>query len=132
MLASDSVITTNSTVVGYTRKVTKSGSGWLAAAAGHACDMVSYLRWVEEGREEDAAVKLENLDGLLVSPKGEVFLVEANLVPIPIDAPFFAGGSGSEIAIGAMEMGASAEEAVRIAIKHNTSCGGEIQIVKLD
>lgn len=111
--------------------MTKSGSGWLAAGAGNAADMAQFLKWVEEGRDEDEAVKLENLEGFLVSPKGETFLVEADLHPFAIDAPFHAGGSGSAVALGAMEMGATAEEAVRIAIKYTTSCGGEIQIVKL-
>lgn len=131
VLASDSLMIIDRLVAGYSRKVIKSGSGWLAAGAGNATDMSQYLRWVEEGREEDDAVKLENLEGFLVSPKGKTFLVEADLHPFPIEGEFHAGGSGSPVAIGAMEMGATAIEAVEAAIKHTTSCGGEIQVVKL-
>lgn len=131
ILASDSLVVTERMKTGSTRKVTKSGSGWLAGGAGNATDMAQFLRWVEEGREEDDATKLENLEGFLVSPKGKTFLVEADLHPFPIEAEFHAGGSGCAVAIGAMEAGATAEEAVRIAIKHVTSCGGEIQVVKL-
>ena len=44
---------------------------------------------------------------------------------------FFAIGSGSSLALGAMSFGASAEEAVRVAIKHNVFCGGEVYSVSL-
>ena len=44
---------------------------------------------------------------------------------------FYAIGSGCEFATGAMEMGATAEEAVQVAIKHSTSCGGPINVLRL-
>lgn len=132
VLASDSRISTHSAgITGEMKKVIKSGAGWLGAAAGNATDMAQFLRWVDEGREEDDATKLENVDGILISPKGKVFYVEGDLHPFAVEAPFHAGGAGGYLAIGAMEMGATAEEAVHIAIKYNSSCGGEVQVVKL-
>lgn len=73
----------------------------------------------------------ENFTGMLIAPNGEPFMVEDDLTLIQIKAPFYAEGSGADFAIGAMEMGASAEQAVQAAIKHSANCGGKIQTVKL-
>jgi len=48
----------------------------------------------------------------------------------PVDTPF-AVGSGSDLAIGAMDAGVSPEEAVRIACWRDTHTGGEIQVVNI-
>lgn len=42
----------------------------------------------------------------------------------------YAIGSGSELAMGAYEAGASIETALEIAIKHDINSGGDIQIVR--
>lgn len=47
-------------------------------------------------------------------------------------APFTADGSGRELAIGAMEMGATAVEAVQVAAKHDIATGGPIQVYSMD
>lgn len=49
--------------------------------------------------------------------------------PIPVQPPF-AIGSGSEYAMGAMLAGASAREAVKIAIIGDTACGGNVTTMK--
>lgn len=54
----------------------------------------------------------------LVIERGEVFIFENSIHPTgPLEADFFAIGTGREYALGAMEMGASAPEAVRVACK---------------
>lgn len=47
----------------------------------------------------------------------------------PYFAPYFATGSGADFATGAMAHGATAEEAVRAAIMHDTNSGGEITVL---
>lgn len=47
-----------------------------------------------------------------------------------INAPYFATGSGAEYATGAMAHGATAEEAVRAAMLHDTNSGGEITVLR--
>lgn len=44
--------------------------------------------------------------------------------------PVFAAGSGCDYAYGAMAMGATAEEAVRAAIRFDVGCGGEITVLR--
>lgn len=41
-------------------------------------------------------------------------------------------GTGADYAIGAMEMGASAMEAVRIAMRHDSGTGGDIEFIDLE
>lgn len=51
--------------------------------------------------------------------------------PTPIEGKFFAVGSGADYAMGAMAMGASAEEAVRIAARYDLNTGGGLTVVEL-
>ncbi len=50
---------------------------------------------------------------------------------IQIQDSFAAVGSGAKYAIGALERGATAEQAVKIAIKWDSACGGATQVYKL-
>jgi len=43
----------------------------------------------------------------------------------------YAGGSGGDIAMGAMEMGASARAAVKIAMRRDSKTGGKIKVFKV-
>jgi len=61
-------------------------------------------------------------------PKSEcppdIYLFEGAGHPYPIQAPYQAIGSGSEVATGAMAMGATALQAVKTAIDLDTGSGG--------
>jgi hypothetical protein len=52
--------------------------------------------------------------------------------PIRVDLPFFAVGSGGDIALGAMHMGAAPEQAVKAAIRFDVFSGGRIQTMTLE
>ena len=78
------------------------------------------------------SLKLENFEALVVSPDTkEVALIDTTGYPMDIQYPHYAIGSGCEVAFGAMEAGASAEEAVKIAIKRVVGCGGKVMKLKL-
>ncbi|MER9390093.1 hypothetical protein [Mesorhizobium sp. M0435] len=49
----------------------------------------------------------------------------------PLEAPFFAIGSGTEFALGPLHAGRTAEEAVRIASEYDSLTGGPIHTAKL-
>lgn len=57
---------------------------------------------------------------LAVHPSGEAEYMLGYGLPARFNAPFYAIGSGDEYAMGAMEAGATVEEAVRIACKFDT------------
>ena len=133
ILVSDSMVSTSVslTVAGTARKVLKTKQGWLVAGAGNLRDVNRFFRWVEEGMDEDEAVKLENLEGLVVKDRTTILQVDEALMPYVIDAEFHTGGQGASVALGALAMGATAEEAVRVAMKYSLGTGGKIQKVSL-
>ncbi len=131
VMCSDSQVQTGTLRTGTMKKVLKTKDGWLVGAAGDCNEIQRFFKWMEGDRNPDEALKFENMSGIVVSPKGEVFWADSNLDLYSTDVEFAAVGSGEKLAIGAMAMGASAEEAVRVCIKYDTGCGGKIQKVKL-
>jgi ATP-dependent protease HslVU (ClpYQ) peptidase subunit len=68
---------------------------------------------------------------LVITPDLEVFDIDQNNGTVQIIAPFYAVGSGAAYAIGAMEAGASAEQAVQAAIVWCPTVGGKVVVRKL-
>nr|MBA3776758.1 hypothetical protein [Betaproteobacteria bacterium] len=67
-----------------------------------------------------------------VRTDGSLWTYECKAKPMRLAAsPFYAWGTGFPAALGALHMGASAEEAVRIATLVDTSSGGEVRSVRL-
>jgi hypothetical protein len=74
--------------------------------------------------------KLEDIAGLLVDLRGRVWLYEGNIWQ-PVKQKYYAIGSGGEFALAAMDAGAGAVEAVRIAIGRDLWSGGKVTYVRL-
>lgn len=79
--------------------------------------------------------KLPQLSGydcsiLVVPPRGHLQLWDENGGFEPLVTSFYSIGSGAEFAMGAMSAGASAREAVAIAIKWSPTCGGKITMTR--
>jgi ATP-dependent protease HslVU (ClpYQ) peptidase subunit len=75
----------------------------------------------KEGQFAVVVVDREELDALLIHP---------NLLCDTLSEPW-AVGSGGDFAMGAMYVGASAEEAVAAAIELDPSTGGEIETIEI-
>jgi 20S proteasome alpha/beta subunit len=131
-LASDSLCTCADVRASSTVKIARCPDGSLCGASGYSGDAAAFIRWCVAGRPEDAKPKLTSLCALVISPSGEILMFEESLNWAVLDAPYYATGSGHALAIGAMAHGASAVEAVAIAIKHHTGCGGAIRVLRLD
>lgn len=71
-------------------------------------------------------------EAIIITPKGKVLFMEEDGIFAEIKIHgHIAIGSGEVIAMAAMDCGATAVEAVKIAIKRDISCGGRVQYVKL-
>lgn len=139
-MASDSLVSAGR-VLGSAEKIFKmpyaSGMG-LVACAGHAEKCAKFEEWVKGPHFYSTILDLKSVsddddfEALVVpdGPPGAAWLYETGCVPQLVRAPFFAIGSGAALAVGAMERGATAAEAVEVAIKWDVYCGGEIQILK--
>ena len=82
-----------------------------------------------------------DFDGLLVMPDRRTYYVgsgkkdkteERFAQIIEFTEPFQAIGSGGKFALGALDRGATVEQAVLTAIKYDPSCGGTVQIYELE
>lgn len=73
----------------------------------------------------------EDFTGIVAYPEGYVMLFEGGKAFYEVQAPYVIG-SGSDVALGALDQGATAEEAVRIACKRNVLSGGLVTTVTFD
>lgn len=130
VLASDSLIQAGGMRSGSATKIIKTRDGFLAGGAGEMGKMVRFLRWAD-GDKSEPTEDLEGFEGILVYPDGRVISYDGTGEPLDIKSEFYALGTGSDIAIGVMEMGGTPQQAVKAAIKWSTGCGGKVQVVKL-
>lgn len=94
------------------------------------------FNWVRNGMEQEFPIASEFDGSLIVIDKNEKTITEycGSKHPIVEDmAPYseHAWGSGSDMALAAMGVGSSAEEAVRLVIGLNASCGGKVRTLQV-
>lgn len=138
-LAADSLTLGDGVVRGYSRKIVRSEKGTLGASAGLAGTAQMFWNWIENGRIDEwieagfsdplpVNAERNQFGAIIVTATARVICVDWQGKAIEIDAPFYAEGGAEIFLIGAMAAGASAEEAVRLAIKYDVGCGGEVQV----
>jgi ATP-dependent protease HslVU (ClpYQ) peptidase subunit len=133
VMAADSLVTSDN---GRTRegtfmkirKLQRFNDWHVVGAAGSLSDCIKFYRWFEGSPEE-----LEGVEAVSVNCRtGVMWGWDDGLEPLPIKAPFMAAGSGAPLALAAMYAGASAEEAVRAAMKVDNTLGGPVRIMGID
>lgn len=131
VLAADRLRTAGSMRDGETRKVWKTSKGELVGACGSTAICESFRDWVKAGMcgESPFHGKKDSGNGLVVWPNGQMKCWGSE-GPWAVRAPFYSLGTGYEIALGALQMGADAAKAVRCAIKHDTASGGKVDTVQ--
>lgn len=129
VMASDTSIFGDRTMCGNVRKINMREDGALIGGAGIMSFAAEFMRWFMNG-ENGERPKLglsdkESASILIVRPSG---MIEEHDIYgwYTHDTPYYAIGSGMDFAYGAMDYGASAVEAVKVAIKRNAYCGGEV------
>jgi ATP-dependent protease HslVU (ClpYQ) peptidase subunit len=116
-------------------KARKLSDGTVLAFCGTAVAGYALVAWYEQGAEREkwphCQTDNETSACLIVAKDGQVAAFERGApFAIPCHEPFMAWGSGRDYALGAMAMGASAEKAVRVAIKFDTSSGGRVRVFR--
>jgi hypothetical protein len=101
--------------------------GHLFGISGDACppttDFVKWFFSKARGKPWTAGLSFK---AMVVDPSGSITLWDETGTATPLKEKYWAVGSGKEFAIGAMDKGASAHEAVRVAIKRSPSVGGKV------
>lgn len=127
ILAADTLVTGGNTRLGHAKKIHRLSGGRLFAAAGTVDDTERLLLSLQNKRNPP---ELEDVQGILVERDGSWWLYEGS-VWFRYDADHITLGSGSDIATGAMDAGATAEQAVLIACKRDVGSGEPIQVEHL-
>lgn len=129
-LASDSDMNDGQVKVPF-EKIWREGQR-LCGVVGPVSDCLKLRAWVKEGSIPDKYPTISpDAYLVIVYPNGELTRFTASGIPIATFHKRLALGTGRDFAYGAMFMGASAEDAVRAAIKYSASCSGEVRTLKL-
>lgn len=115
-----------------TRKVFKitrhtDGKEILIAFAGVQAWAVAVLHWLKDGgekpRHKDFGVEPDLQCAIVIERGGRISMMTNQLTYLPVRERKYAFGGGQECAWGALEAGANAKQAVRIAMKRTDYAG---------
>lgn len=130
VMAADSLSTSDGIAMGTVAKAIRREDGAMCGAAGSTSLIRALLAWFENGEGGDKPdLKDNGAQALIIRPTGSTEWHDEFGFHV-ISAPFFAIGSGRDVALGAMAAGASAEEAVEHAIRFDINSGGPIVVVR--
>jgi hypothetical protein len=111
------------------RKIERLSDGRYFLGSGHLLSIGKARRWAEHNFAEKYRPNFGELFGdnadeflfscAVIDRDGRVTLIDNEMEPQPLTDPYFALGSGGAYAIGAMDCGATAEEACRAACKRD-------------
>lgn len=110
-------------------------SGWLIGWSGTVSEVAEFTEWFGKTLKKQPCkppkdVGWTNMMAMVVSPGGDVYEYRNNTMPFRCHAKYYAIGSGSDFALGAMAHGATAYEAVIAAIAHDVNSG--IPIIEME
>lgn len=107
-------------------------NGALIGLSGDAGAMMSVLKVLRRNPNDWESINTHKceVNAIYVSPDGKVFERDNNGWT-RITAKYAATGSGYVPALVAMRMGASAREAIKIAMEFDKNTGGKVRSVKL-
>lgn len=133
VLAADSGFVQCDLMWGEAEKIWRRDDGTLIGAHGDAGFCETFRAWVLGGEEGEPPQPERSEDsyseGLVVRPSGQIEIHTPSGV-LPFTGPYYAMGSGFQIALGALAMGATAEQAVLIACEKHIYCGGPVTVLR--
>jgi hypothetical protein len=113
------------------RKIKRSSDGSMYACTGARSDIQAFYEWVDSGRTGDRPKPKEAFGCIFVEPTGRVIKYYGEMPGYESPGPWAVDGASREFMCALMLTGHSAEETIRLAIKHTPWAAGEIQIEKL-
>jgi ATP-dependent protease HslVU (ClpYQ) peptidase subunit len=110
--------------------------GHLMAGSGCTSQANQMMAWFELGAHPDAFPKYQDTEDLsaqllVISPSKEIYRFDFNPIPSVFHDEIYAMGSGREVALGAMAMGADAKTAVEVTSRLCSGCGMGIDVLPL-
>jgi len=137
-IATDTQNTDSANTAYRCRKVDKLSDGSIFLGSGHLLSIGKAKRWAEKKFAESARPAWEELFGkrsheyafscIVIRPTGEVTLIDDEMEPQPVFDKYLAVGTGGQLAVAAMDAGASAEGAVKIACKRDIYSSEPVEV----
>lgn len=146
-ISSDGQVSFGSRIDTTTLKKVRKINGCLVGGAGRLASVLQFFDWFQEWSDAQQVqgdaphVKVfvpegiddEDFNGLVVFADEVVFMYEGGKKSYQLTGQdYYAIGSGSDFALAAMDAGATAEEAVAVAILRDVYSGGQIFTEELD
>lgn len=132
ILAADRQITGDNMILGKVQKIFVAGD-CLVGITGAYSDAVAFVRWAETGFDPKRRPNTErDVEAVVVQRDGSFHVRTSPLwIEEPITTDYYASGSGSHIAIGALAMGADPAKAVQVACEYDIFSGGGIDVLTI-
>lgn len=130
IMAADTGLWKGAAIYGHQRKIIRLTDGRLFAASGESGAVQECLRWLNGEADRPTPETQDDFGALILAPDG-VWRIDYKYRLFRDHANFPCCGAHSEMLIGAMAAGASAEEAVCIAIRYGDSAAGDVQVERL-
>lgn len=105
-------------------------NGSLIAGCGHTEQVLKFIEW-RKNPDTKPTFEERTWEALELTSDGRILWWGTELMPIEIEDDYYAIGSGSDYAMGAMAMGASPSQAIKIAAIYDPSTGPDVQSLKL-
>lgn len=119
-------------LIGTVTKVRRIGP-LLCAGCGEYSAILAMLEWIENGRvTADLPAAQNSKDDwacMLVIDGARILKYDRGHLPMHLEVPFYAVGTGRDFAIAAMHLGKSASEAVEIASLFQSDCGNGVDVL---
>lgn len=105
------------------------------AGCGNTARLREMYEWVRNGRVTADLPAFQHDDDksvhVLLIEDGKPYLYEESHVPIAIEMPFFALGTGRDYAMAAMHLGKTAREAVEVACLFDPNSGNGVDVLEI-
>ena len=105
-------------------------NGGLIGYCGHIESALKFIEW-RKNPDTKPEYEEKNWEALELTADGRLLWWGAGLIPIEIEDEYYAVGSGSGYALGAMSMGATLQQAIKIAATYDPGTGPDVQSLKL-
>lgn len=130
VLAADTLTSSNGVLCAKAFKI-GGRNGILWSATGDAAWGKRFRDWCATGAVGDhPAPPDKGTGGTIYLPGNDLLVFHEGGIEFRPGLPFWADGSGCDYALGAMQMGATAEQAVAAAMVWDQHTGGEIRTVR--
>lgn len=132
IIASDTLSTYSGTLFTEVQKIGKTAGGYLFGLCGstiQCANIIQSATALDKNHSFESLVKTFTGEGdsfgMIVDPEGAIFTWGKDGAARCF-SHWLTIGSGSDFAVGALAMGASSIQAVKVAAQYSTTCGGRV------